>query len=61
MAVILVRVLLSYVIFTWLWFIILTLGNGIKVQNKLLLILLSPLLVWFKNGRKQLAKLFVKE
>lgn len=61
MAVILVRFLLGYVIFTWLWFIILTLGNGIKVQNKLLLILLSPLLVWFKNGREQLTKLFVKD
>ena len=58
MALILVRFLLGYVIFTWLWFIILTLGNGIKVKNKLLLILLSPLLVWFKNGREQLRKLF---
>ena len=58
MAVILVRFLLGYVIFTWLLFLISTLDNGIKVQNKLLLILLSPLLVWFKNGRKQLTKLF---
>ena len=58
MAVILIRFLLGYVIFTWLWFIILAIGNGIKVQNKLLLILLSPLLIWFKNGRKQLTKLF---
>ena len=61
MSVLIVRVLLGYVIFTWLWFIILTLGNGIKVKNKLLLILLSPLLVWFKNGREQLTKLFMKE
>ena len=60
MAVILIRFLLGYVIFTWLWFIILAIGNGIKVQNKLLLIILSPLLVWFKNGRKQLTKLFNK-
>lgn len=60
MSVILVRFLLGYTIFTWLWFLILTLGNGIKVQNKFLLILLSPLLVWFKNGRKQLTKLFNK-
>ena len=60
MAVILIRFLLRYVIFTWLWFIILAIGNGIKVQNKLLLIILSPLLVWFKNGRKQLTKLFNK-
>jgi len=60
MELILVRFLLGYVIFTWLWFIILAIGNGIKVQNKLLLILLSPLLVWFKNGRKQLTKLFNK-
>lgn len=60
MSVLIVRFLLGYVIFTWLWFLILTMGNGIKVKNKLLLILLSPLLVWFKNGRKQLTKLFNK-
>jgi len=58
MSVILIRFLILYILINWICLTVLTVCNKIHTKNKFILIILSPLLILSKNGRKQIIKLF---
>lgn len=57
MSVILIRFLILYILINWICLTVLIVCNKIHTRNKFILIILSPLLILSKSGRKQIIKL----